>query len=299
MTLEQLALFVAVAERQHLTLGAQAAHRTPSAASAAIKALESQYGVALFHRVGRGIELTAAGAAFADEARAILARTRAAELALSEWGGVLRGTLELQASQTVASYWLPARLMAFHARYAQIQIRLSVGNTESVARAVAEGRAELGFVEGGVRDPALALSALAQDRLVVVAAPSHRLAGRRRIALPALAASSSWIMREPGSGTRSEFEAALRAAHVAADTLTVALTLPSNEAVLSAVLSGHSVAAVSQLAAAPWLESGRLQRVGAALGTRTFHVVRHRERALSAAAAALLAVDGDGTTAIV
>ncbi|MBN6150849.1 LysR family transcriptional regulator [Xanthomonas sp. AmX2] len=299
MTLEQLALFVAVAERQHLTLGAQAAHRTPSAASAAIRALETRYGVALFHRVGRGIELTAAGAAFADEARAILARTHAAELALSEWRGVLRGTLELHASQTVASYWLPARLMAFHARYAQIEIRLSVGNTESVARAVAEGRAELGFVEGGVRDPALALTALAQDQLVVVAAPAHRLAGRRRIALPALASACSWIMREPGSGTRSAFEAALRAARVEPDRLSVALTLPSNEAVLSAVLSGHSVAAVSQLAAAPWLESGRLQRVGAALGTRTFHAVRHRERAPSAAAAALLAIDGDGIAAIV
>jgi len=298
VTLEQLALFVAVAERQHLTLGAQAAHRTPSAASAAIKALETRYGVALFHRVGRGIELTAAGAAFADEARAILARAHAAELALSEWSGVLRGTLELHASQTVASYWLPARLMAFHARHPQIGIRLQVGNTESVARAVAEGRAELGFVEGGVHDPALHLTALAQDRLLVVAAPAHPLAGRRRIALPALAASTSWIMREPGSGTRSEFEGALRAAQIAPETLRVALTLPSNEAVLSAVLSaGHSVAAVSQLAAAPWLESGRLQRVGAALGTRTFHAVRHRERTLGAAAAALLASGGDTAAA--
>ena len=134
MTLEQLALFVAVAERQHLTLGAQAAHRTPSAASAAIKVLETQYGVPLFHRVGSGIVLTTAGTAFFEEAKAILARTRAAQLALSQWRGVLRGTLDLQASQTVASYWLPMRLMAFHARFPQIEICLSVSNTESVAR---------------------------------------------------------------------------------------------------------------------------------------------------------------------
>ncbi len=73
----------------------------------------------------------------------------------------------------------------------------------------------------------------------------------------------------------------------------MALTLPSNEAVLSAVRAGHSLAAISQLAAAPWLESGRLQRVGAALGARAFHALRHRERSLGAAAAALLDSGGE------
>ncbi|WP_045770515.1 LysR family transcriptional regulator [Xanthomonas albilineans] len=290
MTLEQLALFVAVAERQHLTLGAHAAHRTPSAASAAIKALERQYGVTLFDRVGRGIVLTAAGAAFCEDARAILARRRAAELALSEWRGVLRGTLDLHASQTVASYWLPARLMAFHARYPQIQLRLSVGNTENVARAVSEGRAELGFVEGHVQAPELHASALDHDRLRVVAAPGHPLAGQRRVGLPRLVEHGTWIMREPGSGTRSAFETALRATGIAPDRLRVALTLPSNEAVLSAVHAGESLAAISQLAAAPWLESGRLRGIGAPLDARSFYALRHRERSLGAAASALLAL---------
>ncbi|WP_017908475.1 LysR family transcriptional regulator [Xanthomonas sp. SHU 199] len=297
MTLEQLALFVAVAERQHLTLGAQAAHRTPSAASAAIKALEQQYGVALFDRVGRGLALTAAGAAFCADAKAILARSRAAELALSEWRGVLRGTLDLHASQTVASYWLPTRLMAFHARYPQIEIRLSVGNTDSVARAVREGRAELGFVEGRVQAPELLSSPLGHDRLRVVAAPDHPLAGRRRPGLARLVADSTWIMREPGSGTRSAFEAALRDAGIAPERLRVALSLPSNEAVLSAVQAGPSLAAISQLAAAPWLESGRLQPLAVALGERTFHALRHRERGLGAAAAALLDLQAPSTAA--
>lgn len=297
MTLEQLALFVAVAERQHLTQGAQAAHRTPSAASAAIKALEQQYGVALFDRVGRGLVLTAAGAAFCEDAKAILARSRAAELALSEWRGVLRGTLDLHASQTVASYWLPTRLMAFHARYPQIEIRLSVGNTDSVTRAVREGRAELGFVEGRVQPPELLSSPLGHDRLRVVAAPDHPLAGRRRVGLARLVADSTWIMREPGSGTRSAFEAALRDAGIGPERLRVALSLPSNEAVLSAVQAGPSLAAISQLAAAPWLESGRLQPLAVALGERTFHALRHRERSLGAAAAALLGLQAPATAA--
>ena len=115
MTLEQLAILIAVAEREHLTRAADAINLTPSAVSSAIKNLEQHYGVELFHRVGRRIELTDTGRIFFGEARETLARARSAELVLSELGGLMRGTLSVHASQTIASYWLPPRLMAFRA----------------------------------------------------------------------------------------------------------------------------------------------------------------------------------------
>src|SRR5579872_3720550 len=117
MTLDQLRVFVAVAERQHVTRAAEALNLAQSAASAAIATLEARHGVPLFHRVGRGIELTEAGRMFLVEARAVLGRAAHAELALAEYGGMQRGTLRLVASQTIASYWLPSRLAAFHARH--------------------------------------------------------------------------------------------------------------------------------------------------------------------------------------
>src|SRR5690348_2953378 len=105
MTLEQLRVFVAVAERQHMTRAAESLHLAQSAVSAAIAALEARHGAKLFHRVGRGIELTEAGALFLNEARAVLARAEAAELVLSELGGLQRGTLAIHASKTIASSW--------------------------------------------------------------------------------------------------------------------------------------------------------------------------------------------------
>jgi DNA-binding transcriptional LysR family regulator len=72
MTLEQLRVFVAVAERQHVTRAAEAHNFAQSAASAAIAALEARYGAKLFHRVGRGIELTEAGALFLMEAKRVI-----------------------------------------------------------------------------------------------------------------------------------------------------------------------------------------------------------------------------------
>jgi DNA-binding transcriptional LysR family regulator len=129
MTLEQLRVFVAVAERQHVTRAAATLNLAQSAVSAAIAALEARHGTKLFHRVGRGVELTEAGALFLVEARAILARVEAAGQVLSELGDLKRGTLALHASQTIAGYWLPRHLVAFRRQYPGIDIRLAVGNT--------------------------------------------------------------------------------------------------------------------------------------------------------------------------
>ena len=129
MTLEQLRIFVAVADRQHVTQAARALNLAQSAASHAIAALETRHDTKLFDRVGRRIELTEAGRVFLAEAHAVLARAAAAELALSEFGALKRGTLLIQASQPVADYWLPRHLVAFRRAYPQISIRLCIGNT--------------------------------------------------------------------------------------------------------------------------------------------------------------------------
>src|SRR5262249_44673857 len=181
MTLEQLRIFVAVAERQHVTRAAEALHLAQSAASSAIAALEGRHGTRLFNRVGRGIELTEAGRIFLAEARAVLARADAAELALAELGGLKRGTLRVQASQTVISYWLPRHLVAFRRAYPGIGIKVGIGNTAEVAAAIREGAAQLGFVEGVVDDPALASVTVAHDQLVLVVGPEHDWARRARI----------------------------------------------------------------------------------------------------------------------
>jgi DNA-binding transcriptional LysR family regulator len=287
MTFEQLAIFVAVAEREHLTRAAEAIHLTPSAVSTAIKNLEAYYGVELFHRVGRGIELTQTGQMFLGEAKATLARARSAELMLSELGGLQRGQLSLRASQTIASYWLPPVLMRFHHDYPGIDLDLTIGNTRTVAEAVLEGVAELGFVEGEFDAPALSSTVVAQDALVIVVAPDHPWADGRALTAENLVADSLWVMREEGSGTRSEFENAVARSGTSLRDLRVALALPSNEAVLAAVRSGPCAAAISSAAAGHYLQEGLLAKAGFDLPVRHFRVLRHKERHASKAAATL------------
>lgn len=291
MTLDQLRIFVAVAEREHVTRAARALGLTQSAVSSAIAALEARHDTRLFDRVGRHIELTAAGRLFLDEARAVLARAHAAELMLSELGSLGRGTLNVHASQTIASYWLPAQLVRFREAYPRIEVRLAAGNTETVARAVLEGSADLGFVEGAVKIPALASIEVGADRLVLVVGASHPLARRKRVGLAELA-GAAWVVREAGSGTRSEVEAALTAMKLPVHAREIALELPSNEAVRAAVEAGAGVAGLSDLVAAPGLEAGTLRRLDVDMPARPYLALRHRERRLSKAAEALLASCG-------
>ena len=289
MTFEQLAIFVAVAEREHLTKAAAAINLTPSAVSASIRSLEQHYGVELFHRIGRRIELTDAGRIFLDEARKLLARSQSVELILSELGSLQRGSLNVFASQTIASYWLPPRLMEFHNRFPGIELQLTIGNTRTVADAVISGEADIGFVEGELDEPALAASIVAHDELVVVVGPSHPWAGKKALDVEDIR-SGRWVMREVGSGTRSAFEETLNDLGIKAGTLDIVLVLPSNESILCALLTGSGAATVSRLAAEQYIESGRLCEVDFPAPAREFRLLRHKERHASKAALTLLEI---------
>jgi DNA-binding transcriptional LysR family regulator len=289
MTLEQLRVFVAVAERQHVTRAAAVLNLTQSAVSAAIAALEARHGTKLFHRVGRGVELTEAGALFLVEARAILARVEAAGLVLSELGNLKRGTLAVHASQTIASYWLPRHLVAFRRQYPGIDIRLTISNTAQVAAAVHEGAADLGFIEGMIEDPMLVKQQVACDQLVIVVGTEHAWSTIDRLE-PDRLIESDWVLREPGSGTRSTFEAALQGLGVSPGASRLTLELPSNEALRAAVEAGLGATAISAFVAAPSLEAGLLHRVRFNLPERDFQVVRHVARCSNRAADALLSM---------
>ena len=285
MTLEQLRIFVAVAERQHMTRAAESLNLTQSAVSAAVAALEARHGTPLFDRVGRGLALNAAGQAFLPEARAVLTAAAAASQALDDLAGLKRGAVRVFASQTIAAYWLPPRMAAFARAHPGIDLHLSIGNTHRVTEAMLAGEAELGLVEGAIEAARIDKLRVDADRLAVVAAPGHPLAGRDAALTGPELAGLDWVLRESGSGTRSEFEAALPSGVTAADLRTV-LTLPSNEAILSAVMADGLVTAISELAAQPLIEAGRLVRLSLDLPERPFHLLRHRERRPGRAAGA-------------
>lgn len=217
----------------------------------------------------------------------MLATAEAAELALVEFSDLKRGVLSVQASQTIAGYWLPRHLAAFRRAYPLVDIRLNIGNTAQVVSAIENGSAELGFVEGACQSEQLIRTPIARDQLIVVVAPGHELASRKRLA-PSDLPKVDWVLRERGSGTRSVFEDALVQLGIETSALRVSLELPSNEAVRAAVEVGLGATAISASVVVASLEAGLLQQVDFRLPEREFHVLKHRERYASRAAQAFM-----------
>jgi DNA-binding transcriptional LysR family regulator len=295
VTLEQLRVFVCVAECEHMTRAARALNLTQSATSAAVAALEERHGVRLFDRIGRRIALTAAGRVFLGEAKAVLSRTQAAEQALADLAGLNTGELVLAASQTIGSYWLPPRIVQFRAAYPGLTIKLRIGNTQRVAALASAGEVDLAFAEGEVSDPALAITPIGGDELIIVVAPQAR--GLLDSMDAARLTAAPWVAREKGSGTRAAFEAALTAFGVAAAKRQSVLELPSNEAIRAAVEAGAGLAIMSRLVVGASIKAGTLIASPLALPRRSFFLLRHKERYESQASRAFLRVieSYDGT----
>lgn len=292
MTFEQLRIFVAVAEREHLSRAARALDRTQSSVSVAIASLEREFGSKLFHRMGRGIALTEAGRLFLDETRAILARIDATALLMRDVRGLDHGRLSIKASQTIVSHLLPPALVAFHRSYPGIALAVSLGNSSDVALAVLEGSVELGFVEGLASAPArpkLTAETIGHDKLVLIVPPNHRWTGRSDLGAEDLAAGT-WVLREDGSGTRAVFVDTMAGLGVKTTRLDIAIELPSNEAVLAAVAAGAGAAVLSLSVCAHGIAAGRVVLVPLVLEDRAYHAVQNAECVRSRAVAALLAI---------
>src|SRR3989344_2934550 len=190
--------------------------------------------------------------------------TGSAGASLADMSALRRGRLTIFASQTIASAWLPRRLAAFHAAHPGVELDVAIGNTREVAEGVLSGAAELGLVEGEIDQPLLDQTVVGSDRLAVLVTPDHPWAGLRRLEAQTLA-TQAWVPRAAGSGTRSTLEAALRNAGVDPAALSLAMTLPSNEAVLAAAEAGAGATGLCESAAYGSVAAGRLVTAGFSL----------------------------------
>jgi DNA-binding transcriptional LysR family regulator len=288
MTLDQLRIFVEVAERGHVRRAAEALGMSQSAASASIAALEAGYQIKLFDRIGRGIQITEAGRIFLREARAVLDRAAIARSALQDLAGFPVGPLAIAASQTIATYWLPRRLASFHAAHPRVRLTVVIRNTHEVESAVVEGEVNVGLVEGPTGHPALIRKQIDHDQVVLVVASGHPplpVDGSGRLDLRAI----TWVIREPGSGTRRGLEDLVARDGLSLDDLNIFLVLPGNEAVREAVEAGAGATIISRHVVASAISAGTLAEIPIELPQREYALVRHRDRHATLAQEALVA----------
>ncbi|GAA2102344.1 LysR family transcriptional regulator [Streptomyces albiaxialis] len=253
-----LELLLAVARLGSLGRAARETGVSQPAASGRIRSMEAQLGVTLLERSPRGSRLTPAGTLVTDWARRIVEAAEAFDAGVAALRDRRDSRLTVAASMTIAEYLLPSWLIALRTARPDTAVSLRAGNSAAVAALLLGGEADLGFVEGTGIPSGLDGTVIAHDRLLVVAAPGHPWARRRKPLAPAELAGARLILREPGSGTRQVLDVALDAYGGLAAPL---LELASTTAVKAAAVSGAGPSVLSELAVGDELSARQLIEV--------------------------------------
>ena len=248
----------------------------------ALADLEARLGQPLFDRAGKRLMINAHGRRLLPRAIVLLDHAAEFEHASDDEFAV---PLRLSASLTIGNYLLPPFMARWRAAHPQAHVKLIIGNTRAVAAAVLSFDVDAGFVEGSVQHEELQMRTWMRDRMVVCAAPTHPLAGRR--ASLEMLAQADWIVREPGSGTRETVDQALLKPlgwpHPK-------MECGSSEAIRLAVAAGAGISCLSHHVVADALAAGTLVALRCAIKppTRDLSVVTHRDRRLSSGVRAFL-----------
>jgi DNA-binding transcriptional LysR family regulator len=271
ITITQLSAFLAVVRRGSVTAAADQLVVTQPSVSAAIAALERELGCDLLARAGRGVALTEAGRAFAPYAEDVLGLLADGARAAREAAAVAAQRLEIAAVTTAAESFVPTLMRAFAERHPDVELSLVVGNRRGVLDRVLAHTADVAISGTPPSDPRLLAEPLAENEIVCIAGAGDPAAAGRPVTGAALA-DRVWLLREPGSGTRSLNEQYLSDEGLEPRTL----TLGSNGAIKQAARAGLGISLLSRDAVRDELASGGLTEIRLRRGppTRPWFVLR-------------------------
>jgi len=236
-TYQQMRLFEAVARHLSITKAAEEVNLTQPSVSMQVRSLEEKLGLPLTERIGKRLQLTPAGEVTAEAARDILDRLSDMTSALEDLSGEVAGPLNV-AVVTTAKYFLPRLLGVFKSRYPKVQPRLTIANRETLLARIADNADDLYIMGRPPAAQALDAEPFLENVIVVVAAPDHRLVGRRHVPLGRIA-EEDVLRREEGSGTRLAVDDLFRAAGVS---LVSHMEFDDLEAIKQGVISGLGLA---------------------------------------------------------
>ena len=177
----RLKAFCLIVEMKSFSKAAEAKFMTQSAMSHIIKNLEEELGMKLLSRNGKTVMPTPAGRALYDHAQQILIQYKNMEDDLYAIVHKIRGPLFIGASAIAAKYLLPQVFYDFSKKYHEVQVNLSVSNTEKIINELLQGEIDIGIVEGSVKDTRIVLDKIAEDEIVLIASDQNPLTKKRRL----------------------------------------------------------------------------------------------------------------------
>jgi aminoethylphosphonate catabolism LysR family transcriptional regulator len=236
----QLRSFHAVAKEGGFTAASKAIHIGQSTISTQIRELESTYGVTLFHRSGRKIQISDCGEALFKISQRILNLEEEARDLLNNYGGILTGDLRVGA---VGPYHATDMLAKFNQKHPGINLTVKLGNSMEMVDLLMSYSVDVAVLAHTEDNPAIYARPFSRHPVVVFVNTSHPFAKRQHIRLEELQ-GQRFVFREVGSTTRRAFEKALESAGITVDPV---MEVGSRESVWLAVERGIGIGVVSDV----------------------------------------------------
>lgn len=287
MDINQLEVFLGVAQERSFSRAAEALHRTQPAVSQAVRRLEAELGEPLFDRSSRDGTLTAAGRVLYDFAQQMMNLRRHAHTAIRELRDLHRGKLSLGANEYTVMCLLPL-IPIFRARHPHIKIEVKRSLASRIPSEVLGRDVEIGVVSFKPTDEAIKSVPVSLDELALIVAPDHPLAARETVSVRELGAEP-FIAHNVPSPYR---ERVIKTFEKHRTPLNISMEMPTLEAIKRLVEKRMGVALVPRLAAQTEIERGQL--VGLTVREmrleRRLHLIYRKGSTLSHAAEAFLRV---------
>lgn len=279
ISLSQLRAFVAVARHRHFTRAAEDISVSQPSISYQVRRLERALRTRLVDVTGRHVRLTDAGERLASWAVGWINELEEVEEEIRQYGRGVVGQVRLGATRAVGGYALPSVLVAFRAAQPGVEVQLTIDNLTVIEELLVGREIELAVVEAPPAGREWTVEPLRGDRLVLIAPPDHPITRPESVDLEQLR-GQSFVLREPGAGTRARTEQLL--APLAGD-FVVAMELSEPEAIIRAVAAGAGLSIISEEIADLHLRTGavRLVEISGIDLVRPFHLVMPRRGQLS------------------
>src|SRR6266576_2588585 len=287
MDINQLEVFLAVAQEKSFSRAAETLHRTQPAVSQAIRRLENELGESLFDRSSKDGTLTSAGRVLLDFSHQMINLRRHAHSAIRELRDLHHGKLTLGANEYTVMSLLPL-IPIFRARHPQIKVEVKRSLASRIAGEIIGRDVELGLVSFKPTDATIKALPIAVDEIALVVAPDHPLAEKKVVSVRELGAES-FIAHNVPSPYR---ERVITTFEKQRTPLNISLEMPTLEAIKRLVEQGLGVALIPRLAAQ--IEIERKQLAGLTVREmkleRRLHLIYRKGATLSHAAKAFLRV---------
>ena len=285
MTLRHLTIFCALCDNGfNTTRAAEILHMSQPAVSLAIKELEEHYGVLLFDRIGRRLQITEAGKTFFDYAQHISSLFLDMETSLHNWDS--QGVLRVGASITIGSQFMPSYVKVFSYLYPRMEVFVKVMDSDTLQTMILRNEIDLALIEGIATDEAILSEDYMEDSLSVVVAHDGKWTQGQRISLEEFK-QLKFLLREPGSGSRRVFD---RVTESSGFLITPIWESSDTTALIQAASYGLGAAILPRRMVAEHVANGQVItiEVEGLDFRRSFRIIRHKDKMLTPSVKAFL-----------